>query len=82
MAPAFADILAYFRFDDLLAPLREVGFCYACSVEGPLSVSQPISASVWNRRNLAVAVPFGEGPFTTRFADLPHRAVKVGGLLR
>jgi hypothetical protein len=34
------------------------------------------------RRNLAVAVPFGEGPFTTRFADLRHRAVKVGGLLR
>jgi hypothetical protein len=33
------------------------------------------------RRNLAVAVPFGEGPFTTRFADLRHRAVKVGGLL-
>jgi hypothetical protein len=34
------------------------------------------------RRNLAVAVPFGEGPFITRFADLRHRAVKVGGLLR
>jgi hypothetical protein len=34
------------------------------------------------RRNLADAVPFGEGPFTTRFADLRHRAVKVGGLLR
>ena len=34
-----------------------------------------------SRRNLAVAVPFGEGPFTTRFADLRHRAVKVGGLL-
>jgi hypothetical protein len=25
---------------------------------------------VCNRRNLAVAVPFGEGLFTTRFADL------------
>jgi len=38
--------------------------------------------SVRYRRNLAVAVPFGEGPFTTRFADLRHRAAKVGGLLR
>jgi len=28
------------------------------------------------RRNLAVAVRSGEGPFTTRFADLRHRAVK------
>src|SRR5271168_2049283 len=28
------------------------------------------------RRNLAVAVPFGEGPFTIRFADLRHRAMQ------
>jgi hypothetical protein len=29
-----------------------------------------------NQRNLAVAVPFGEGPFTIRFADLRHRAMQ------
>ena len=28
------------------------------------------------RRNLAVAARSGEGPFTTRFADLRHRAVQ------
>jgi hypothetical protein len=50
-----------------------------------LTTRRPLAppwGNVRYRRNLAVAVPFGEGPFITRFADLPHRAVKVGGLLR
>jgi hypothetical protein len=40
--------------------------------------------SLWNvglRRNLAVAVRSGEGPFNIRFADFRYRAVQSGGLL-
>jgi hypothetical protein len=36
---------------------------------------------VRNRRNLAVAVRSGEGPFNIRFADFRYRAVQSGGLL-
>ena len=34
-----------------------------------------------NRRNLAVALRSGDGPFTIRFADFHHRAMQIGGLL-
>jgi hypothetical protein len=34
-------------------------------------------AKVWNRRNLAVAARFAEGPFTIQFAGLHHRAMQT-----
>ena len=42
--------------------------------EGPRLISRR-SINDRFRRNLAVAVRSGEGPFTTRFADLRHRAI-------
>jgi hypothetical protein len=36
---------------------------------------------VWNRRNLAVALRSGEGPFTIRFADFRHCAAQASGLV-